>query len=316
MKSQDLFIGIDISKDELELGMLPGSESHTIKHNEEGLTELVKRLSGLSPKLIVMEATGGLERALRDVLETAGFLVRVVNPRNVRDFAKGLGILAKTDSIDALVLAKYAQLVKPEPRPAKDKETQELEALLMRRRQLMEMITAEKNRLKRSSKAVRGNIEAHIQWLKKCVGDLDKDLKAMIKNSPFWSEKEKILRSIPGVGPVLVIALLALLPELGRLNRRQISALVGVAPFNRDSGMFKGVRCSWGGRKLLRTILYMATLAAIRFNPVIRRFYLRLMEKGKVHKVAATACMRKLITIINTMVRNGTMWDADYAAAQ
>jgi transposase len=309
MDSSEIFVGIDVSKSELEVGVLPASRTWKIGNDEKGITDLVQQLVEVRPALVLMEATGGLERLVQSVLEEAGLPVRVVNPRQARDFAKALGILAKTDGIDALVLARYAQTLKPEPRRGKDKETRELEALFMRRRQLVDMLTAEKNRLKTAPKRVRGDIESHIAWLEKCLKDIDKDTRAFIKSMPVWREKDEIIRSVPGGGPVLATTLLALLPELGTLNRRQIAALVGLAPFNRDSGTFRGKRCIWGGRALVRSVLYMATLSATRCNEIIRGFYQRLIEAGKNRKLALTACMRKLLTILNTMVRNGGTWD-------
>lgn len=279
------------------------------------MAELIKRLAELGPELVVMEATGGLERAVQSVLEEAGLPVRVVNPRQIRDFAKAMGILAKTDRIDAVVLAKYAQTIKPEPRRGKDKETTELEALLTRHRQLVDMLTAEKNRLRAAPKRVRGNIEAHIAWLEKRLKEVDKETRGFVKSMPVWREKDEIIQSAPGGGPVLAITLIASLPEAGTLNRRQITALVGLAPFNRDSGKFSGKRCVWGGRANVRSVLYMATLAAIRCNETIRGFYQRLVQKGKARKLAITACMRKFLTILNAMLRNGNPWDPQRAAS-
>lgn len=315
MESSEMFVGIDISKSELEIGVVPGSRTWKTTNDETGAVALVKRLAGLSPTLVIMEATGGLERPVHRVLEEAGFPVRVANPRQVRDFAKAMGILAKTDSIDAMVLARYAQTIRPEPRRGKDKETRELEALLMRHRQLVDMLTSEKNRLKAAPKLVRGSIETHIAWLEKCLKDVDKRTRGFVKSMAVWREKDEIIQSAPGGGPVLAVTLLALVPEAGALNRKKIGSLVGVAPFNRDSGKFRGKRCVWGGRAHARSVLYMATLAAIRCNEVIRRFYQRLIENGKERKVAITACMRKFLTILNAMLRDGARWDPQRAAS-
>jgi transposase len=309
MGSSEIFVGIDISKSELEVGVLPEGQTWKVSNDEKGITKLAKRLTELGPRLVLMEATGGLERFLQHVLEDAGLSVRVVNPRQSRDFAKALGVLAKTDAIDALVLARYGESIKPEPRSSKDEQTRELEALLARRRQLVQMLVAEKNRLSSAPKSIRPGIEAHIAWLKKCLNEIEKETNGFIKSMPIWREKDKIIQSVPGAGPVLAAALLALLPELGRLNRRQIAALVGLAPFNRDSGTLRGRRCIWGGRSWVRRILYMGSVAAIRCNPVLKAFYQRLIEAGKQRKVAITACMRKLLTILNTMVRESTMWN-------
>lgn len=311
MKTSEVFVGIDISKSELEVGFFPESATWTLSHDDEGVSELIKRLDGASPALVVMEATGGLERPLQVVLESSGLKCAVVNPRQVRDFAKALGVLAKTDSIDARVLARYGHSVRPEARPAKDAQTRELEALLTRRRQLVEMLTAEKNRRRPTiSKRVRNDIRVHIQWLQERLKEIDTDIRRSIKDIPEWREKDKIIQSVPGAGPVLSVTMLALLPELGALNRRQIAALVGVAPFNRDSGKMKGRRCVWGGRASIRSVLYMVAMSATRCNSLIRVFYNRLIKAGKKHKVATTACMRKILTILNTMVRNRALWNA------
>jgi transposase len=309
MDSAEIFVGIDISKSELEVGVLPEAQTWKVSNDERGITELAVRLTGLEPRLVIMEATGGLERLVQSVLEEAGLPVRVVNPRQSRNFANALGVLAKTDAIDAFVLARYGESLKPEPRPSKDKETRELEALLVRRRQLVKILVAEKNHLRTAPKSIRPSIEANIAWLGKCLKEIEKDTTRFIKAMPVWREKDKIIRSMSGAGPGLARTLLALLPELGTLNRKQIAALVGLAPFNRDSGAFKGKRSIWGGRSWVRCMLYMPTLAAIRWNPIIRSFYHRLLEAGKLKKVAIAACMRKLLTILNSMVRDGTRWN-------
>jgi len=231
----------------------------------------------------------------------------------VRDFAKALGRLAKTDPLDAEVLAHFGEAVRPEPRPLKDAQAQELDALLTRRQQLVGMLAAEKNRLGQARGRVKRDIAAHLRWLEKRLAEVERQLQQLIEASPLWRAQEDLLRSVPGVGLVFLLALLADLPELGRLNRRQIAALAGVAPFNRDSGRFRGTRAIWGGRARLRSLLYMATLAAVRSNPLIRPFYQRLRAAGKKPKVALTACMRKLLTILNAMVRNGTPWNPQLA---
>jgi transposase len=308
MEKQDIFVGIDISKAVLDVAVYPATGAWQMPYDKQGVAELVKRLAELSPTLIVMEATGGLERRLEQVLAGAGLALVVVNPRQVRAFAKALGRLAKTDSIDALVIARYAQSVRPEPRTVRDEKTRELEALLNRHRQLVEMITAERNRLKSAGEKVRENIQAVIAFLERCLKEVDRDLNNAIQCLPEWREKSELIQGVPGAGPVLASTILALLPELGRLNRRQIAALVGVAPFNRDSGAFKGQRCIWGGRSRVRTALYMAAHSASRYNPIIKAFYERLKAAGKAHKVAITACMRKLLTILNTMIRDRVPW--------
>jgi transposase len=311
---KDLVVGIDISKDKLDVGVFPTSEKWTLSSDADGLADLVCRLSDMSPKLIVMEASGGLERPVRAVLEQAALKCAVVNPRQVRDFAKSMGILAKTDALDALVLARFGERMEPEARPGKDPDTQELEAILTRRRQLVGILTGEKNRLKQANSArVRTNIQEHIAWIEKCLADLDKDMRTRIKDMPEWREKGKIIQSVPGIGPITMRTLLALLPELGNLTRRQIAALAGLAPYNRDSGKFKGQRRIWGGRAAVRSVLYMAALTAIRWNSVIKAFYNRLLEAGKKKKVAITACMRKMLIILNSMVRNRTTWQGQVA---
>jgi transposase len=269
---------------------------------------LVERLRGLSPTLIVLEATGGLAVPLTSAVAAAGLPVVVVNPRQVRDFAKATGKLAKTDALDAAVLAQFAEAVRPALRPLPDAATQALSALLARRRQLIEMLTAEKNRLGSALPPVRPGIRAHIRWLERRLAALDADLAQAIRESPVWREKDDLLQSVPGVGPVLATTLLASLPELGTLTRQQIAALVGVAPLNRDSGAWRGKRRVWGGRAPVRAALYMSALVATRFNPVLRAFYQRLCAAGKAKKVALTACMRKLLTILNAMLKYRTRW--------
>jgi transposase len=290
------------------VAVLPEGESWSATNDEEGITQVVKRLKSLRPRLVVLEATGGMETALVGAAATARLPVVVVNPRQVRDFAKSVGALAKTDAIDARVLARFAEAVRPEVRPLKDKEASQLSALIARRRQLVEMLTSEKNRLGSALEAIHPSIEEHIEWLEQRLTDINGKLRKAIKKSPVWRAKEQLLRTAPGVGAVLSATLVAGLPELGALNRKRIAALVGVAPFNRDSGKYRGKRCIWGGRGSVRAVLYMATLAATRFNPVIRAFYLRLCAAGKEKKVALTACMRKLLTILNAMVKTGTPW--------
>lgn len=306
--SDECFVGIDVSQARLDVATVPGEEPWSVANDSTGLRELRRQLQALSPRLIVLEATGGLEVPAAAELAAAGLAVAVVNPRQARDFAKATGQLAKTDRIDAESLARFAQAVRPTPRPLKDPQTQALEALLVRRRQLLEMLVAERQRLARASKPVRKGLKAHIRWLEKQLQELDTDLTHTIKSSPVWREQDDLLQSVPGVGPVLSHSLLAQLPELGTLNRRQLAALVGVAPYNCDSGTLRGQRHCWGGRAPLRAVLYMATLSAIRFNPRIRPFYQRLTDAGKAHKVAMVACMRKLLTILNAMAKNHTAW--------
>jgi len=307
-REKEVFVGIDVSKDKLDVAVRPSGEIISFSNDEDGISLMVDFIKPLSPLLIVLEATGGLETASVGMLAAKGLPIVVINPRQVRDFAKATGKLAKTDVIDAHVIARFGDAIRPEIRPLKDQETQKLDALITRRRQIVEMITAEKNRLGTATSWTRKDIQNHIAWLEKCLMKADKDLNNLLRKSPVWREKNDILRSTPGVGPVLSMTLLSNLPELGTLNRKQIAALVGVAPLNRDSGLFRGKRKIWGGRASIRSVLYMSVTCAIRFNPLIKKFYQHLRNAGKVHKVAMTACMRKLLIILNTMIKNRTCW--------
>jgi transposase len=308
-----VFVGIDVAKAQLDLAQRPEGPGRVVPHTESGITTVVTQLRTVKPALIVLEATGGLERALVRALVEAALPVVVVNPRQVRDFAKATGQLAKTDTLDAHVLARFAEAVRPTLRPVPDAPTQELAALIARRRQLVEMLTAEKNRLGSASKRVQKRIQAHLDWLTMELARVNDDLDQAIRHSPIWQEQEDLLQSVPGVGPVLTRTLLAELPELGTLNRKQIAALVGVAPLNRDSGTLRGTRKVWGGRAQVRAVLYMGALVAARFNPVIRAFYHRLRAVGKAKKVVLTACMRKLLTILNAMLKHRTPWCTEMA---
>lgn len=312
MAAPSVFVGIDVSQAQLEVALRPG-ERFQIPHTEVGRTELVDRLRGVAPALIVLEATGGLELPLAAALATAGLPVVVVNPRQIRDFAKATGKLAKTDGLDAACLAHFGAAMQPTPRPLPDDQAQLVAAVLARRRQLVEMLVAEKTRLAGARPAVRPNLRAHITWLERALAQTDTDLADAIRQSPVWREKDAVLRSTPGVGPVLSTTLLVNLPELGTLTGKQIAALVGVAPLNRDSGTLRGTRTVWGGRAHVRTALYMGTLVATRFNPVIRAFYQRLCAAGKAKKVALTACMRKLVTLLNAMLKHRTPWQPHVA---
>jgi transposase len=308
MREKEVFVGIDVAKEELEVAVFPRADTETWPNTEEGILRLVGHLKSLCPTLVVLEATGGLEMPCVGALAAEGLPVVVMNPRQIRDFAKATGRLAKTDRIDAKTIARFAEAVRPEIRELKTEEMQELTALGLRRRQIIQMITSEKNRLATASKWPREDIKEHISWLEKRLSDVNSELNKAIRSSPVWREKDDLLRSVPGVGPVLSATLLSQLPELGSLNRKQIAALVGVAPLNRDSGQFRGKRCVWGGRASVRSVLYMAALVATRFNPAIAVFYHRLRIAGKEHKVALTACMRKLLTILNAMARDRTHW--------
>ena len=306
--------GIDVSKARLDVALLPRGESFSLTNDEEGIEALTKKLVEANATLVVLEATGGYERPLAAALAASQIAVAVVNPRQARDFAKAMGRLAKTDKIDAVVLARFAEAIRPTPKAPPEPEALEFQAIVARRRQLIEMLVAEKNRLGAStSKKVRSRLEAHIRWLEKELARIDRDLEELIKESPTFKENEALLRSVPGVGPVLCRTLLAELPELGSLSPRELSALVGVAPLNRDSGIFRGRRSVWGGRARVREALYMGALIASRHNPIIRAFYERLVASGKPKKVALVACMRKLLTILNAVMRERTPWRCPHA---
>lgn len=307
----DVFVGVDVSKARLDVAVRPSGEIYQVSNDEAGFATLVEKLGSLQPRLVILEATGGYQAPLAAALTVAGIPVAVVNPRQVRDFGRATGQLAKTDRLDAEVIARFGETLRPEPRPLPDADTQALQALVVRRRQLVEMITAESNRLATALPAVRRDIEEHIKWLKRRLKDVDDDLYGSLKRSPLWRVKEQILRSAPGVGPVTTCAIVAQLPELGTLSGRELAALVGVAPLNRDSGTLRGKRSIWGGRAAVRHTLYMATLTAIRRSPTIRAFYERLTAAGKPPKVAHVACMRKLLVRLNAMLRTGTAWTED-----
>jgi transposase len=304
------FMGIDVAKAQLDIAVRPSGERWAVPNNTDGVATLVEQVQALHPTLIVLEAPGGLERAATAALATAGLPVVVVNPRQARDFARATGQLAKTDALDARALAHFADVIRPTPRPLPDAQTQELRALLGRRQQLIVMRTAEQNRLAGTSGRLQTDIEAHITWLNERLATLDDDIETLLRASPLWRENDDLLQSAPGIGPVCARTLLLELPELGTLNRRQIAALVGVAPLNRDSGTLRGRRTIWGGRAHVRTVLYMGTLVATRYNPRIKAFYERLLAAGKVKKVALTACMHKFLTILNARLKHRTPWQA------
>ena len=310
------FVGIDVSKAYLDVAFRPSGERLRVSNSESGIAELVARLSTMRPTLVVLEATGGYQAAVVASLAIAKVATAVVNPRQVRDFAKATGRLAKTDTIDAEVLAHFAEVIRPEPRPFVDEQTLALEALVTRRRQVIEMITAEKNRLAQSHKSLRSTLKAHINFLQRELQDTNRELDGMLRKTPMWREHEDLLRTAKGVGRMTIATLFADLPELGTLDNKRIAALVGVAPFNRDSGTHRGKRMIWGGRASVRAALYMAALVASRHNPVIRAFYERLCAAGKPKKVALVACMRKLLTILNAMIRTKSPWRSLPATAQ
>lgn len=310
MSAPQVFVGMDVAKAQLDIALRPTGERWAVMNDATGIAALVVQLQALQPTLMVLEATAGYHRAVVAALAAAVLPIVVVNPRQVRDFAKATGQLANTDVLDARAVAHFAEAVRPVPRPLPDAQTEERRALLARRRQFMAMRTAEQNRLETAPRRLRADIEAHIAWLDQRVAALDDDLDTTRRASPVWRERETLYRSVPGSGPVCARTLVLDLPELGTLSRQRLAALVGVAPFNRDSGTLRGTRTTWGGRAHVRAVLSMSTLVAVRYNPVLKRFYERLRTAGKVAKVALTACMRKLVTILTAMVKHQTPWQA------
>ena len=310
MNQKSFFIGIDVAKTRLDVAVRPTDQQWQVTYTEKGIQELVEQITEFHPTLVLLEASGGLELPMVAALAVANLPVVVVNPRQVRDFARATGKLAKTDALDAQVLAHFAEAIRPLPRSLPDTDTQSLTALVTRRNQVMSMLVAEKNRLRTSQPPVNQRIQLHVDWLEHELGEIDQGLKEMLRNSPAWREKENLLRTVPGVGPQLAVSILAYLPELGNLDRKRIAALVGVAPFNRDSGTLRGKRAVWGGRSRIRAALYMATLVASRHNPAISAFYQRSLAAGKAKKVALTACMRKLLVILNAMLKHHTSWQS------
>jgi transposase len=312
-------VGIDVAKAELVVHVRPADAKWTAPNDEAGIRTLVERLREAAPALIVLEATGGYELALAAALAAAGLPVAVVNARQVRRFAQATGELAKTDAIDARILSLFAERIRPEPRPLPSDALQALDALLTRRRQLLDMLTAERNRLGqtfgRAGKTVKDSLRAHIAYLERELRTSDTELGRAIRESPVWREQEDLLRSVPGVGRVVATTLLAQLPELGRLSRKQIAKLAGLAPLARDSGTLRGKRLIFGGRAALRAVLYMGALVASKRNAVIRAHYQHLLAVGKPKKLALTACMRKLLTILNAMMKSGTRWNEALASA-
>ena len=306
---EQTFIGIDVSKDRLDVHVLPSNEAFAVVRDGEGLAALVERLGSLDPYLVVLEATGGFELTVAAAVVAAAIPLAVVNPRQIRDFARATGQLAKTDALDARAIARFAEKVRPEPRPVPDEQARALGELVARRRQLIEMMTAERNRRRQlTSRRLIKSIDRLLALLQKELSELDRDIGEGIRGTPAWRERDELLQSVPGIGNIVARTLIADLPELGRLDRKQIAALVGVAPLNRDSGKMRGKRTTWGGRAKVRCALYMAALVASRRNPLLAAFYQRLLRAGKAKKLALTAVMRKLLTILNAMVRDNTRW--------
>ena len=308
MTKEAIYVGVDVAKDTLDVADSGSQGTHQFHNTHEGIVQAVQHIVSLRPTGIILEATGNLEIPLAAALQAECLPVAIINPRQIRDFARATGALAKTDAIDARILALFGLRIKPEVRPIPDKQAREMSNLLTRRRQLVEMLIAEGNRLSRADDDVQPNIKDHIKWLEKALSYINNDLDRRIRSSPSWREKDNLLKSVPGVGKVVATTLLIELPELGQLNRRKIAALVGVAPLNRGSGTLRGKRTVWGGRTKLRSVLYMAALVGVKRNPVIAAFYERLLKAGKAKKIALVACMRKLLTILNAMIRSKTTW--------
>jgi transposase len=315
MEPINRFVGIDVSGAHVDVFVRP--DGHARRFDRDGEREaLLEYLKPLKPTLIVMEATGGLEVPVAAAIATAKLPVVVINPRQARDFAKATGRLAKTDAIDAAVLAHFADALRPEVRPLPDEASRELEALVVRRRQLVDMLVAERHRLRVcASNATKAGLKKHIEWLQKQIKELDDDIGRSVRKGPIWREKDDLLQSVPGIGPVVSSTLLASLPELGTLDRKKISALVGLAPLNRDSGTMRGKRTIWGGRASVRAVLYMTATVAAQHNPTIKAFYARLLAVGKPKKVALTACMHKVLIMVNAILRTGRGWQPGLALA-
>jgi len=302
------YVGIDVSKGRLDVAIGEQGEYWDVANDEKGILKLVERLKLVEPALIVLESTGGLEIGALTGLYSAGLKVALVNPGRVREFARSLGLLAKTDKLDARLLARFGEAVKPSETRLPDEQEQHLAGLVGRRRQLLEILVAEQNRLHSTQPSLKGNVEEHIRWLQDALAKLDQEIQEYVRQSELWKSKSNLMRSVPGVGPVTASTLLGELPELGQLDRKKIAALVGVAPFNNDSGYRRGKRRIKGGRSSVRNVLYMAALSASKYNPILRAFYQQMIKRGKEKKVALTACMRKLLTFLNAIIRDSVPW--------
>jgi transposase len=308
MSTKQVYVGIDVGKDWLDLALAGTDKISRYGNHRQGIGKLVAIMEGLQPTLIAVEASGGYESAFVDALMLKKHQVAVVNPTRVRALANAKGLLAKTDAIDARNIASYAEIIKPEPTKPRDDLDLRIRALITRREQLVEIRSAEGNRLATCHESIKADVREHLDWLEHQIGILEGEIKQLVKSSETWTQKTQLLETIPGVGFVTAVTIVANMPELGELNRQEIAALAGLAPYNKDSGKKRGKRRIFGGRQSVRRVLYMAALSASRYNPVIKKFYERLMKKGKPFKVAITACMRKMITIMNVMVKNATPW--------
>ena len=306
--SEKQWVGIDVCQKSLDVYIRPSSKLFQVTNNEVGISELVQTLKNIQPELIVLEATGGMEIDAAVKLTQAELAVAVINPRQARDFAKATGQLAKTDAIDARLLAHFADAIRPEVRQISDESSRQLEDLVARRRQISNMITAEKNRRRGKTSSVKASIDEHIEWLEEQLKEIESQIHSAIAFNENWKQKMNLLTTVPGIGEVVAVTLISSLPELGKISHKSISYLVGLAPLNRDSGKFRGKRRIWGGRAKIRCVLYMATLVAVRFNPIIKAFYERLLSKGKLKKVALTACMHKLLILLNAMMKKNQSW--------
>jgi len=304
------WVGIDVSKAALDVYLRPSGEAFQVPNQDTGIAELVKRLHAFEIRQVIVESTGGFELDVAQALQDSGITVSLINPRQSRDFAKASGKLAKTDRIDAAVLAHFGEAIQPPPMVLASEQNRSLQEAVTRRRQLVEMLSAEKNRRSSLRAKMRQNIERHIEWLEAEIRQLDEEIEQLAQAQAEWQSQITLLKSVPGVGPVIATTLIAALPELGRVSDKRISALVGVAPFNRDSGTFRGHRTIWGGRANVRAVLYMGTLTGVQYNPTLKAFYERLLRQGKAKKVALVACMHKLLRILNAMVRDRTPWQA------
>jgi transposase len=316
IQPQPQWVGIDVSQASLDVYLRPSGQQFQCKNHADGIAELVKRLEQFDIKQVVLEATGGLELAAAQALQAHGYAVSIINPRQARAFAKASGKWAKTDGIDASVLAHFGQAMQPAPTPLASASEQALQQLITRRRQLVEMLSAEKNRRSRVQDPMRQDVDDHIQWLEDRIQQLDEQIEQLSQSQAEWQSRIALLQSVPGIGRVIATTLVAGLPELGQVSDKRISALVGVAPFNRDSGKYRGVRTIWGGRAHVRAVLYMGALVGVRYNPVLRAFYTRLLAQGKAKQVALVACMHKLLRILNAMIREGKPWQPPTLATE